>query len=76
MGGFFLCYAVLMSTYDTEFGLNEEVTIRKSGGKRGTVREIVLSSSGAKFTQEYGIEISGKAYEFSHFKRSQLQAIA
>jgi len=65
-----------MSTYDTEFGLNEEVIIRKSGGKRGTVREVILSSSGKKFTQEYGVEMSGKAYEFSHFKRSQLQAIS
>lgn len=65
-----------MSTYDTEFGLDEEVIIKpKARGKRGIVREIVLSSNGNKPTQEYGVEVINiGTYQFSHFKRGQLQA--
>jgi len=63
-----------MSTYETEFSLDEEVIIKpKASGKRGIIREIVLSSNGKSPTQEYGAEMIGTGtYEFAHFKRSQL----
>lgn len=67
-----------MSTYDTEFGLDEEVAIRpKKAGKRGIVREIILSSHGKHAAQEYGVEVIGTgSYTFSHFKKSELQALS
>lgn len=64
-----------MSTYDTEFGLNEEVLVRKTGGKRGTVKEIILSTNGKNFTQEYGVEFANP-HGFSHYNRGQLQKIS
>ena len=73
-----MCYADPMNTYETEFAMDEEVLIKpKSGGKRGIVREIVLSSNGKNPTQEYGVElIAIGTYQFAHFKRSQLQTIS
>jgi hypothetical protein len=67
-----------MNTYSTEFGMDETIIIKpKTAGKTGIVREIVLSSNGKNPTQEYGVEvITPGAYEFAHFKRSQLQAIS
>jgi hypothetical protein len=66
-----------MRTFETEFGMDEEVIIKpKSGGKTGIVREIVLSSNGKNPTQEYGVEVrTPGSYDFQHFKRSQLQTI-
>jgi len=66
-----------MSTYETEFGLNEKVTVKsKPDAKVGIIREIILSSSGKKFTQEYGVEIIGAdSYDFRHLNKGQIQAI-
>ena len=71
-------YTDHMKTFETEFGMDEEVIIKpKTGGRRGIVREIVLSSNGKNPTQEYGVEvISIGTYEFAHFKRSQLLALS
>lgn len=73
-----MCYADPMSTYETEFGLNEEVSIKPmASGKRGIIREIILSSNGKNPTQEYGVEAIGtKSYDLSHFSRGQLQTLS
>lgn len=65
---------VPMNTYETEFALNEEVLIKpKTSGKRGIVREIILSSNGKNPTQEYGVEVIGiGTYVLSHFNKSQI----
>jgi hypothetical protein len=67
-----------MKTFETEFGMDEKVIIKpKRDEKYGIVREIVLSSNGAKPHQEYGVEvITPGIYHFEHFKRSQLQTIS
>jgi hypothetical protein len=67
-----------MSTYDTEFGLDEKVIIKpKTAEKYGIVREIVLSSNGKTPAQEFGVEvITPGSYVFEHFKKSQLLAIS
>lgn len=73
-----MCYADPMKTFETEFGMDEEVIIKpKTAGKVGIVREIVLSSNGQKPHQEYGVEVKTPGgYDFQHFKRSQLQTVS
>lgn len=67
-----------MSIYETVFGLDEEVIIKpRKDGRRGVVREIVLSSHGKQTTQEYGVEVIGTGtYAFSHFQKSELLALS